>query len=266
MRYLVSLLFFLASPVYACGPDTDCPIGARHYRVAMPDGHDGATPVAALVWSHGFGGSAAGVMRNGSIRRMLSDAGIALIAVQGIEGRWALPYSPGFFDSDGSAEFAFFDAVLNDATARFAIDPARIIASGFSLGGMMVWNLACSHPERFSGFIPISGTFWLKPPHDCEGPVRSLVHIHGTQDKTVPLIGRRIRETKQGEVAAALITYERFGAFGAAEKYKAGTLSCEVRRNGAGDVLDFCLFEGGHSFRTEHLAHGIAKLREAGAL
>ncbi len=260
MRSLLAFLLLLAPPALACGPDSDCTVGDRTYRIAMPDGHDGVTPVPALVWSHGYRGSAAGVMRNGSIRRMVSDAGYALIAAQGVNGSWDLPYGPRTFDSDGSTEFAYFDAVIADAAATHTIDTAKIIASGFSAGGMMVWNLACSNPENFAGFVPISGTFWLKPPHACEGTVHSLVHIHGNQDKTVPLEGRRIRETKQGQVAASLVTYERFGDFGSAEPYDAGELDCETRANAAGNILDFCLFDGGHSFRTEYLKHGLDRV------
>lgn len=264
MRILISLFLLLANPAVACGPDTNCLLEQRSYRIAMPDGHDGTTKVPALIWAHGFRGSAAGVMNNGSLRRMLSELGFALIAAQGIDGRWELPYSPGTFDSDGSAEVAFFDAVIADATDRFAVDPDRIVASGFSLGGMLVWNLACADPDRYAGFIPYSGTFWLKPPEDCAAPVSSIVHIHGTQDKTVPLTGRAIRETKQGEVAEALAMYTAFGDFGPKTQTTQGALTCQNRSNPAGEILDFCLFEGGHSFRTEYLQHGLQALIDAG--
>lgn len=264
MRYLIALFLLLASPAMACGPDTDCMIGDRTYRIAMPEGHDGATPVPALLWSHGFRGSAAGAMRNGSMRRMLSDEGIALIAVQGIDGRWELPLGPGSYDSDGAAEYAFVDAVIDDATAHFAVDPDRILSSGFSLGGMMVWYLACLKPDDFAGFIPISGTFWLRPPEGCAAPISSIVHIHGDADKTVPLDGRAIRDTKQGEVSDALEMYATFGNFGAPQSSQSGPLDCTTRQNPDGEILQFCLFEGGHSFRTEYLAYGINMLREAG--
>ncbi|MFC6761018.1 hypothetical protein ACFQFQ_18435 [Sulfitobacter porphyrae] len=136
MRISALLLALIsASPVLACGADTDCVLGDRTYRIAMPEGYDGKTPVGALVWSHGYRGSAAGAMRNGSLRRMVSDAGLALIAAQGVDGSWDLPKGPGTFDSTGAAEFDYFDAVLADAQARFAIDPERIIVSGFSAGG-----------------------------------------------------------------------------------------------------------------------------------
>lgn len=264
MRLLIFLFMVLAAPVLACGTDTDCSVGDRHYRIAMPKGHDGVTPVPALIWAHGYRGSASGVMRNSSLRRMLSDAGIALIAAQGVNGSWNLPNGPRTMDSDGSAEFAYFDAVIADATGKFRVDPDRIIASGFSAGGMMVWNLACSHPYKFAGFIPMSGTFWLKPPDTCAQPVSSIVHIHGDADRTVPLAGRSIRETKQGEVKDALEMYRAFGAFGPDVERGTGALSCRNRTNPEGEILEFCLFQGGHSFRTEHLRYGINRLIKNG--
>lgn len=264
MRILTLMFLALfATPALACGPDTDCPVGERHYRIVMPEGHDGTSPVGALVWSHGYRGSAAGVMRNRSLRRMVSNAGLALIAAQGVGGSWDLPLGPRTFDSDGSAEFAYFDAVIDDASARFPIDRDRIIASGFSAGGMVVWNLACSHPDNFAGFIPMSGTFWLRAPETCEGPAQSIVHIHGDADKTVPLDGRPIRETHQGKVSEALALYTRYGAFGDVEQNEMGNLKCEMRRNADGDVLEFCLFPGGHSFSTQHLKYGIERLKAA---
>ena len=267
MRQLLALILLLfAPPALACGSDTDCAVGDRIYRIAMPEGWNGTNTVPALVWSHGYRGSAAGVMRNRSIRRMLSEAGFALIAVQGVNGSWDLPYGPRTFDSDGAAEFAYFDAVITDAVKNHHVDPGRIVASGFSAGGMMVWNLACSHSEMFAGFVPISGTFWLMPPASCEGRAMSLVHIHGTRDRTVPLEGRRIRETKQGQVATSLVAYERFGNFGAAAAYESGALDCQSRANPDGEILDFCLFDGGHSFRTEFLKHGLDRLSEAGQI
>ncbi|MGJ8615692.1 MAG: alpha/beta hydrolase family esterase [Sulfitobacter sp.] len=266
---LIATLLMLQLPVsaaLACGPDSNCTVGDRFYRIAMPSGHDGKTPVGALVWAHGYRGTAAGLMNNGSMRRMVSDAGLALIAAQGVNGSWDLPYGPRTFDSTGADEFAYFDAVLKDAARRFPIDRSRIIASGFSAGGMMVWNLACSHPGNFAGFIPMSGTFWLKPPDACAAPVSSIVHIHGDADTTVPLTGRAIGETKQGEVADALGMYAKFGGFNAGKTSKTGKLKCQNQHNANREILEFCLFPGGHSFRTEYLRYGIKRLKAAGQI
>ncbi|GIT89335.1 PHB depolymerase family esterase [Roseobacter sp. OBYS 0001] len=263
--FLLAITVF-ALPAAACGPDSDCMIGERHYRIALPQGYDASVPVPAIVFAHGYRGSARGVMRNRSLRGLASDLGAALIAVKSGDQDWVIPNAPRHLDTDGAAEFAYFDAVLSDAATRFALDRDRIIATGFSAGGMMVWNLACARPEMFAGFVPIAGTYWLKPPETCAAPAASIVHIHGDQDKTVPLLGRPIGPTKQGKVPAALNMYEAFGEFGNAEAAQYDGLSCKEQRNDDGELLAFCLFKGGHSFRTEHLRHGWEQLQKAGQL
>lgn len=268
MRRLIFLLSFImiAPPAFACGPNSDCMIGERHYRIAMPQEHDGASTVPAIVFAHGFRGSARGVMRNMSLRRLASELGAALIAVKSDGPGWDLPNGPRTMDSDGSAEFAYFEAVMTDAATRFPIDASKVMVTGFSAGGMMVWNLACARPQQFAGFAPIAGTFWLEPPVDCAQPVASLIHIHGDADKTVPLLGRAIGPTKQGKVPQALDMYARSGGFGAPERAQYDGLACKDRRNDSGDLLSFCLFQGGHSFRTEHVRHAWDQLVKAGRL
>ena len=269
MRFTVLLAattLFFATPALACGADSDCTVGNRNYRIAMPEGYDGSTPVGAIMFAHGYRGSAQGVMRNKSLRRMASDMGLALIALNAGEGDWSLPNSPHEGQQDGSVEFNYVDAVLRDAEARFAIDTARIMASGFSAGGMLVWNLACAMPDRFAGFAPMSGTFWKGPPKTCSKPVANVVYIHGDADKTVPLQGREIAATRQGNVFKVLDMYRKFGRFGAQKKSNQGKLSCTNSKNPQGEILDFCLFSGGHSFRTEFVRYAWETLAKAGKL
>lgn len=265
MRYLIFFLALVLAPaVSACGADSDCVVGDRVYRISLPEGVD--APVGAVIWAHGYRGSAAGVMRNGSLRKMVHAQGLALIAAHGIGGSWDLPNGPRTMNSTGAAEYAYFEAVIADASTRFGIDPARLISSGFSAGGMMVWNLACARPDMFAGFVPVSGTFWLEPPAACAPDVTSIVHIHGDRDTTVPLDGRVIGETKQGKVSDALTMYAAHGEFGPVEQRDTDILQCSKQENAGGNVLEFCLFEGGHSFRTEYLAYGIEQLKAAGRL
>ncbi|MEM9582959.1 MAG: polyhydroxybutyrate depolymerase [Pseudomonadota bacterium] len=263
---LIPLLFALicASPSLACGPDTDCIVGDRHYRIAMPEGHDGASKVGAIVFAHGYRGSASGVMRNTSFRRMVSDMGLALIAVKSASEDWVLPNSPRRTNVDGSVEFEYMDAVIADAGTRFPLDTARMMMTGFSAGGMMVWNMACNRPEMFAGFVPISGTFWLEPPERCARPVANIIHIHGDNDPTVPLTGRAIADTHQGDVSAALAMYAEFGEFGPEAPRNNGPLSCSDRRNDDGRILNFCMFEGGHSFRSAYVKLAWDTLKSAG--
>ena len=264
--FLAAALSLIPCLALACGPDTDCQIGTRHYRIAMPETHDGTSKIGAIVFSHGYRGTAKGLMRNRNLRRLVSDMGLALIAVKSADDDWVLPNSPQHMDSDGEAEFAYFDAVIADAANRFPIDTDRLMATGFSAGGMMTWNLACHRSNSFAAFAPISGTFWLKPPETCAGPVANLIHIHGDADRTVPLSGRPILRTHQGDVMEALDMYVQYGGFGAPTARNIGALACKDRQNAHGDILNFCMFEGGHSFRSEYLKFAWETFEAAGKL
>jgi len=265
MRCVLLILAMLIAPAaQACGVASDCVVGERIYRIAMPDG--GAAPVGAVVWAHGYRGKASGVMRNGSLRRMVHARGLALIALQGVNGSWDLPNGPHRPDSTGAAEFAYVGDVIADTQARFGIDPARLVASGFSAGGMLVWNLACARPHLFAGFVPYSGTFWLEPPAQCARPATSLIHIHGDNDATVPLAGRPIGPAQQGRVADAFRMYAALGDFGVLAPGGTDRLRCMQSDNAAGELLGLCLFAGGHSFRTEYLGYALDRFREAGRL
>lgn len=266
MKYLAIAAALLATPAAACGPDSNCEIGERTYRISMPEGHDGVAPVGAIVFSHGYRGSAAGLMRNKGLRQAISDMGLAFIALKSKGDDWVLPNAPRHMDSDGAEEFAYVDAVIADVSTKFSINTNRMMAAGFSAGGMMTWNLACARSDLFAGFAPISGTFWMEPPATCNGPIANVIHIHGDSDPTVPLNGRAIGPTRQGKVSEALAMYASYGAFSEPKRSETDMFRCENRSNAEGDVLNFCLFKGGHSFRSTYLKYAWDTLEAAGKL
>ncbi|MDJ0945368.1 MAG: hypothetical protein QNJ30_18010 [Kiloniellales bacterium] len=246
----------------ACGPDSDCRLGERTYRIRMPAGHDGSSPVGAIMYMHGYRGTAAAIMRNKALGKAVSKLGLALVAPKSLGDDWSIPNAPREYTDD----FAFFDRLLEEITARFAIDPRRIMATGFSAGGMMVWNLACQRGGSFAGFAPIAGTFWAPIPQSCPSPPVHLLHTHGTDDKIVPLRGRPIQKTHQGDVYRALSLFGEAGDFGAAEAYEVLDLKCERRMNPEGRALELCLHPGGHSLKSEYVVRAWRELEALGAL
>ncbi|MFV2034508.1 MAG: PHB depolymerase family esterase, partial [Halocynthiibacter sp.] len=183
---LAVLVIFASSPLFAqsCGAGGDCPVAGGDYRISLPENREDAAPIGAIVFAHGYSGSSAGVMRNMGLRRMASDLGVALIALNASGGGWNLPNSPGHGNRADRDEMVYVDRVLNDATARFGLDRERIVAAGFSAGGMFVWNLICERSNSFMGFVPMSGTFWKAAPKSCSSPPANVIHIHGDADPT----------------------------------------------------------------------------------
>lgn len=251
MAGLAALLATLTAPLpaRACGPDSDCALGARSYRVALPPAPDGR----AIIFFHGYRGSAAAEMRNPGLRSTARDLGAILIAAAARDDDWNIPGSPSEDTARPGEELAYFDALLADAKARFGLDPARTLVAGFSAGGMVVWNLACFRGQSVAGFAPMSGTFWAPLPAACPtGPV-DLYQSHGTRDGVVPMAGRPIEDWRQGDVAQAFALMTRTGGYGAPRSDPATGYDCARQTNPAGKVLELCTFPGGHGFRAAFL-------------
>jgi polyhydroxybutyrate depolymerase len=264
--FLLLPMIFTTTPARACGADTDCVIGDRTYRIMMPEGHDGHERIGAIVFAHGYRGSAAGVMRNKSLARTASELGVAIIAANSADNDWDIPGTPSNIQATGDIEFTYFDHMIDHASSSFAIDRNRLMAAGFSAGGMMVWNLACRRSDLFSVFVPMSGTFWEPEPPTCDTPAASIIHIHGDSDPTVPLGGRRIQATRQGDVNKALEMYAEYGAFGPPASSVALDLTCENRSNDEGKMLNLCLFNGGHSFKVKYIKWAWETFAEKGQI
>ena len=265
---LLFLILLLAGPnlsthANACGPDSDCVIDSRRYRIRMPDGHDGTSLVGAIIFNHGYRGTASGLMQNGALGRAVSDLGVAFIAPKSAGDDWDIPNAPF---KGPRTELTFFDALKGELVANHFIDPDRIMVSGFSAGGMMTWNLACERGNEFAAFAPISGTFWAPIPQSCSQTPTNLIHVHGTEDPVVPLAGRRIQKTRQGNVYQALKLAVQNGKFG--KWYSLGEfdgITCQERKSESGKVLQLCLHPGGHKFRAEWLIRSWKEFEMAGA-
>lgn len=186
-----------SKPGEACVGIAGCSVASGSYRIVLPSQAAAGRPVGAILYFHGYQGSAEEVTTDPGLVAVAGRLGVALIAPDGAGRSWSFPGSPaGHRD-----ELAFVGQVLDDVVARFPVDPGRLLASGFSQGGSMVWYLACRMPQRFAAFAPIAGAFWEPLPEGCEGPRPPLIHVHGTSDRTVPLAGRTLRQgSRQGDV------------------------------------------------------------------
>jgi polyhydroxybutyrate depolymerase len=240
-----------------CGGDVPCQIEGGEYRIALPDGHQEGEPLGAIMFLHGWRGSAAGEMNNRTFRDVAERHGLAYIAPQGAGSTWSYPSSP----SRHRDEYAFFHALLDDLESRFGIQSERILLSGFSMGGSMVWYLACEMPGRFAGYAPFAGAFWEPQPESCNGPVDYMLHVHGVSDTVVPINGRPIGERwQQGDVYRSFSMLEEAGACTinrpVSEPQAVKGLSCTMDwrcNGGTGTTMRLCLHEGGHIVRSEWL-------------
>ncbi len=256
---LAGLLTALTGPAAAedsCGDGRRCTVEGGYYMAEPPPGWDGSAPLGLIVYFHGWNGSPEGTVRNRAM-------------VNGAHRRDALfvsPYAPnGYWRQigDGRAEggrdeAAFIRAVMADVEARWPIDPDRTLASGFSRGASMVWNVACYTGDLFEGYAPIAGGFWHSTPRDCPSGAVNLRHIHGLKDRVVAFDEVGIYNSMP--IPDGLTLYRRLNQCAAPPV--AGSdhkrLRCEVWTGcDSGRAIELCLHERGHSIPAKWVAEGL---------
>lgn len=249
LRLLVLFgMFAVPEPALACGASSDCAVAGGSYRIRMPAApKQGSGGLPAIMFFHGWQGTPADAMADAGLAALGESLGVAVIAPEGRGKTWSYPGSPGRLRD----ELAFVDAVLRDVAPRFGLDPKRLLATGFSQGGSMVWWLACRMPERFAVFAPVAGAFWEPLPAGCAGPTPTLFHVHGLSDTTVPMSGRWIgAQFKQGDVRQSFaVLGGQCPALRPLPAQAGERLACEETGPCAESrVLQLCLHKGGHEF------------------
>ena len=187
---VVALSWLAADEAVACGgPEQSCAVPLGTYHATAPAWQPGEPELPVLLHLHGSSRSGDDVLEDRELVEPALRRGYAVIAPDGMErpgrsGRsWSYGNRPPIRD-----EVAFLRQVLADAARRFHLDQERVLLSGFSAGGAMVWRVACTVPEAFAAYAPVAGGFGRNRPPSCVGPVR-LLHTHGWRDDAVPLEG-----------------------------------------------------------------------------
>jgi polyhydroxybutyrate depolymerase len=193
------LALFALEPAMACGEQDPCEVATGSYLVRPPAGWDGKGQLPVIIFFHGAFSDAKDSIARVDLKQAADSVGALFVAADGANKNWSFPgkSAPGARD-----DVAYAMAVLDDVEKRYPINKTQVLASGFSVGGSMVWYLACLAPKGFTAFAPVAGAFWEPLPDTCPaGPV-SLRHVHGMADQTVPMKGRSLRNGlyKQGDV------------------------------------------------------------------
>jgi phospholipase/carboxylesterase len=166
------------------------------YTAHVPAG-DGPFPTVLAL--HGWGASAhdliglAGILHGGEALVLCPQGPVAFPIGQGIHGYGWWPLA-----EDGQLDAAVLEQArgrvrrfFDQACERYPIDRRKVVAMGFSQGGVMATDLVLQDPRRFTGLIALST--WLPDAVDRSAPpAEELANlpallVHGTKDPMVPV-------------------------------------------------------------------------------
>lgn len=189
----------------------------RTYRLTIPEGYDGSTPVPVILLLHGATSTGADIDEASRMSEVAGSRGYVVVAPDALDssvvigsgdtmagGLWNLV--PGFIPpgddevvdgaTDVDAELsedddaAFIDALLDELLDELCIDADRQYAAGHSAGAGMLTYMACRPDQRFAAVAPVAGVnMTLFCPGDDVPP---LVTFHGDADTAMPYEGGAI--------------------------------------------------------------------------
>lgn len=184
----------------------------------------GAGPFPTIFAFHGFGSNALDLL--GLAPHLLGGKAL-VIAPQGPDdvrldapgGAQVVGY--GWFPltlTNPPTPLAVAQAVMaardfvDEASARYPVDPARTIALGFSQGGVITYALALSDPQRFRGLAALSS--WL--PDDLAKTLPQVDRTrlaawiqHGTRDEVIT-VGRGRTSAEKLRSLGMQVTYREY--------------------------------------------------------
>lgn len=140
----------------------------RIYLLRIPLGLDPTQPAPLVFIFHGMGEKARDMYKAG-FNSVADQENIILV----------YPELVSHTSTD------FIKKILLDLSDFVNIDPSRIYAMGFSLGGKLAYHVACEMSDTFAAFAAVSGMAICETSHNSEIAV-SIIHIHGLGDDLVP--------------------------------------------------------------------------------
>ena len=198
---------------------------------------------------HGGASSPESIASRSAMHRLAEDEGFIVAYPSGTKGKSGLTWNPaGNKAARKTDDTRFIRKLIADLQRNYDIDPDRIFAAGFSIGGSLVYELACLMADRIAAVAVVSGT--MTTTHcDPARPV-PLIHIHGTEDRRVPLEGGRGPATKRvGEWSPVQAGIDRWreinGCTGAPDVDRRGLEGLTHFRYAGAAAIELWLVEGG---------------------
>ncbi len=151
-------------------------VGTVTYGLWVPRDYDAGEPRPLVLALHPGGSPGPGYgaqFLRGIVAPALQDWGAVVVSPDAPGRRW---------DNETSERGVL--ALIDDVRAQYAIDPARILVTGFSMGGRGTWYFAGRHPDLFSAAIPMAAR---SDPDDARqvGDMPVFI-IHARNDEVVP--------------------------------------------------------------------------------
>ena len=125
---------------------------ARTYILHVPTGYTGKTPIPLVVDYHPILATDTFEKGNSGYATLGDTEGFATVFPQGIDNAWNI--GPCCTNSRTVDDLGFSRALVAAMRTKVCVDPKRIYAVGYSMGGGMSHYLGCNAADLFAAISP----------------------------------------------------------------------------------------------------------------
>lgn len=161
----------------------------REYDIFIPPGYTSSEQVPLVLNMHGFNASSESQATYSEFNQIADTARFIVVYPQGLvrtidTGQTGAHWN-AYFGTEVDDK-GFLIRLMDQMIADYYIDESRIYATGWSNGGYMAYRLACEVSDRLAAVASVTGTMVFQQLPNCDpSNAVSVLHIHGTNDKTV---------------------------------------------------------------------------------
>ncbi len=161
----------------------------RTFLIHLPPSY-GNQPQPIVINYHGYNNTALRTAQRTNMGAVANKAGFILVFPQGVDNPPSWNAGIGAFGPTGDADDVQFTRdLINYFEHNYCVDAHHIYVTGYSLGGGMVYRIACALSNQIAAFATVAGAFY-RIPGGCNlsRPV-PLLEIHGQADQFAPYNG-----------------------------------------------------------------------------
>jgi polyhydroxybutyrate depolymerase len=160
----------------------------RTFILHVPSSYTGNAPVPLVLDWHGLGSSGSAQAGLSGYKALSEQEGFIVAWPNGLENAWNI--GPCCTTSRDVDDLGFARAIVSDIEQRACVDPKRVYADGYSMGGGMSHYLACNAADVFAAVAPSAFDLLVADEEPCK-PARpiSVISFRGSADPLVPYTG-----------------------------------------------------------------------------
>lgn len=164
----------------------------RTYRLYIPAKYKAGNNVPLVINLHGYGSNSIQQEFYGDFRHIADTANFIIALPNGSLDSLNKQFFNCLFDNTSKVDdVGFISSLIDTLSSKYSIDKNAIYATGMSNGGFMSYELACGLSNRIAAIASVAGVELFTHYNVCkpEHPM-PVLHIHGTNDGTVPYNGK----------------------------------------------------------------------------